>query len=559
MIRALLLVLAAALLPQQAPARDAATQAQTGTASISGVVIAAADKQPIGFARVALNSTDRITYANAKGEFLFPKLPAGLYAISVQASGYLPMSLGQSTSGRPGIAQVLAAGEERKSVMLVMHKGGVVSGHVVGPDGRPLSEINVGVLRKSWAHDGSIAFVWSAQGKTDDRGDYRIPGLIAGSYLVEVVPPGTLGIESASAILEAQRLATEGMIQTFYPGTTDAASALPITVEVDAERAGIDFAIQPTPMVRVSGRVDGFVVGPVSARPQGQVNAGTLRLQPSAQTSGGILANNTGRGPFARVAPDGRFRFEAVPVGEYQLLYSWSDAGRAGSYGASSITLSDRDSEDVTVGAHPAANVVGDIVITNAPGKPASVSLFGLIPLSGFWRENSNFIPARMDPSGTFAINGLAPGRYAFSAAAPAEGKYLAAIDVDGARATGTLLEIGFGDMKNVRLTFATDVAEISGNIRRENLQPVAEYALVVFPSDKREWPVWMTGAGVSRADSSGRYKYSTRPGSYLIAAVDDVEQNQWLDPAFLESLIPTATKITLGPGQKLTQDFVVK
>src|SRR6185369_2517069 len=95
---------------------------QTGTASISGVVIAAADKQPIGYARVALSDSARITYTNAKGEFVFPKLPAGRYAISAQASGYLPMSLGQSRSGRPGVAQVLAAGEERKGVVLAMHK-----------------------------------------------------------------------------------------------------------------------------------------------------------------------------------------------------------------------------------------------------------------------------------------------------------------------------------------------------------------------------------------------------------------------------------------------------
>jgi len=555
-IRVLVLALVAAVFPQQPP-RD--SPSQTGTASISGVVIAAADKQPIGYARVALSDSARITYTNAKGEFVFPKLPAGRYAISAQASGYLPMSLGQSRSGRPGVAQVLAAGEERKGVVLAMHKGGIVAGHVVGPDGRPLADVNVGALRKSWAQDGSTVFVWSAPGKTDDRGDYRIAGLIAGTYLVEVVPPGIIGRENSTTIDDAQRLATEGMIQTFYPGTTDPAAAASITVDVDTERAGIDFNIQPTPMVRVSGHVDGVVVGPVPTRPAGQINAGSLRLLPPGQAAGAMLASNTGRGPFARVTPDGRFRFEAVPVGQYELLYSWSDAGRAGSFGASPVTVGDRDIEDATVDAHPAASITGEIVTANAPGKPASVPLFGLIPLSGLWRENSNFIPARIESPGKFAIDGLAPGRYAFSAAAPAAGKYLSKVEVDGALATGTVIEIGASDTKNVRVTFAEDAAEVAGNIRREDLSPVSEYALVIFPSDKREWPVWMTGAGIARPDSSGRYAYPTKPGSYLIAAVADVEQNQWLDIAFLESLIPGATKITLGPSQKLTQDFVVK
>jgi hypothetical protein len=87
----------------------------------------------------------------------------------------------------------------------------------------------------------------------------------------------------------------------------------------------------------------------------------------------------------------------------------------------------------------------------------------------------------------------------------------------------------------------------------------VTAYALVIFPVDKREWRVWKTGAGVARPDSSGHYSYSMKPGSYLIAPVEDVATFQWLDPAFLESLIPGATKITLASAQKLTQDFIVK
>lgn len=574
MIRALLLALATTLLPPQTPARDTATQTQTGTASISGVVIAAADKQPIGFARVALNDSARITYTNARGEFLFPKLPAGRYAISVQASGYLSMSLGQLQSSRPGIAQVLAANEERKGVVLVMHKGGIVSGHVVGADNRPLADVSVGVLRKSWAQDGSATFIWSGQSKTDDRGDYRISGLIRGYYLVEVVPPTILGRENAATIDEAQRLAAEGMIQTFYPGTTDPASAAPVSVDIDAERPGIDFAIQPAPMWTVSGRVSGAVSIPMAtgARVGGErpLSGGTARLVPPGQATGGMLASNFGRGPFARVSPDGHFRFEAVSAGRYELLYQSGGAPSTMRYafGSASVTVADRDLENVAVDALPAVSVFGEILSGDAPGRPTDAPAFGLIPLSGSWRENNSFLAAatgrRSDPDGqnappSFFINNLPPGGYAFRPAPSALGAYLSKIEIDGVPATGTLIEIGTSDPKKVRVTYRTDVAEVSGSVRHEDQTPVTEYALVIFPADKREWPIWMTGTGVSRADSSGHYSYSTRPGSYLIAAVADVEQNQWLDPAFLESLIPTATKITLGSGQKLSQDFIVK
>lgn len=560
MIRALALLTVAALVPQQAPSRD--TAPQTGTASIAGVVIAAADKQPIGYARVVLNNSARITYTNAKGEFLFPNLPAGRYAISAQANGYLAVSLGQSQSGRPGIAQVLAAGEDRKGVVLALHKGGIVSGHVVGPDGRPLAGAAVWPLRKTWAQDGRAIFSTSIQGvRTDDRGDYRIPGLVAGSYLVYVVPPQITGREDPTVIDEPQRLANEGMILTFYPGTTDSSGAVPLKVDVDTERAGIDFSIRPVPMWIVNGRVDGAVTDPsprAAAGSAAQINAGNVRLVPAADAADGALALDFTRA-FARVAPDGRFRFEAVPAGQYQLLYARGSNGTNSAYGMSTVSVVDRDVGDALVAAETAANITGEVLRPSGAGSSTAVPAFGLIPLAGPWRNYSSFVTARADASGTFTLNGVSPGRYAFRFAAPAEGIYLKNIDIDGAPASGTLVDVGTADIRNVRATFGTDVAEISGNVRHEDLSPVTEYALVIFPADKREWPVWMSGAGVTRADSAGHYKYAVKPGAYLIAAVEDVDQFQWLDPAFLESLIPTATKITLGPSQKLTQDFVVK
>ena len=44
-------------------------------------------------------------------------------------------------------------------------------------------------------------------------------------------------------------------------------------------------------------------------------------------------------------------------------------------------------------------------------------------------------------------------------------------------------------------------------------------------------------------------------PGEYQIAAVDDVEQGQWTDPAYLQSLVPSATKVTVAEGEKKTLD----
>ena len=39
-------------------------------------------------------------------------------------------------------------------------------------------------------------------------------------------------------------------------------------------------------------------------------------------------------------------------------------------------------------------------------------------------------------------------------------------------------------------------------------------------------------------------------PGDYLAAAVEWVEEGQWLNPQFLQRLRPLASKVVLEPGQ---------
>jgi len=47
------------------------------------------------------------------------------------------------------------------------------------------------------------------------------------------------------------------------------------------------------------------------------------------------------------------------------------------------------------------------------------------------------------------------------------------------------------------------------------------------------------------------RRALSLPPGEYLLAAVEYVEQGQWLNPEYLESLRSRARKVTLEAGRK--------
>jgi hypothetical protein len=60
-----------------------------------------------------------------------------------------------------------------------------------------------------------------------------------------------------------------------------------------------------------------------------------------------------------------------------------------------------------------------------------------------------------------------------------------------------------------------------------------------------------------ARTDASGAYRLSAiPPGEYLVIAVDDVEQGEWFDPAFLDQIKDAATKVMIGEGEQKTQDL---
>jgi hypothetical protein len=59
-----------------------------------------------------------------------------------------------------------------------------------------------------------------------------------------------------------------------------------------------------------------------------------------------------------------------------------------------------------------------------------------------------------------------------------------------------------------------------------------------------------------TRPGSDGRYRITgLPPGEYYLAAISDFDPNEYATPAFLEQVVPGAIKITIGEGEKKTQD----
>jgi tellurite resistance protein len=81
---------------------------------------------------------------------------------------------------------------------------------------------------------------------------------------------------------------------------------------------------------------------------------------------------------------------------------------------------------------------------------------------------------------------------------------------------------------------------------------------VVVFPADRA---LWSSARRVqsTRPATDGRFSFRDLPaGTYLIAALTDVEPGEWTTAAFLEALMPAAVPVALADGETKRQDLRV-
>src|SRR5262249_15242028 len=123
---------------------------------------------------------------DALGRFVFLELP-GLkgYTLTATRLGFVDASYGQTTSSGPVGAIDLKDGQWFSRANMSMFKPGAIGGRVLDERGDPVVGIYVGVLGQQLV-SGTMRLLAGPGAKTDDRGEYRIAGLMPGRYLVAV-------------------------------------------------------------------------------------------------------------------------------------------------------------------------------------------------------------------------------------------------------------------------------------------------------------------------------------------------------------------------------------
>lgn len=170
MTRAILLLLALAAAPLDAAViRGTVVENYTGKLLTRVLVVL----QPLG----ATPGAERTVRTGRLGGFEFSAVPAGVYLVKASRRGFLAVEYGQKRWNSAGEPIVL---EDSANTFLSIRlpRYGAVAGTVVDENDIGLPGQDVAVYRAS--RPPEIV----AHGQTDDRGQYRVGGLIPGKYVV---------------------------------------------------------------------------------------------------------------------------------------------------------------------------------------------------------------------------------------------------------------------------------------------------------------------------------------------------------------------------------------
>jgi protocatechuate 3,4-dioxygenase beta subunit len=536
------------------PPRDNAVT-ETGTAKITGRVIAAETGTPIRRAQINVNSRDarfsRTVTTDTEGRYSLVDLPAGRYRLFVNKAGYVALEYGQARPFETGKPLDLADGQALDKIDFNLPRGSAITGRITDEFGDPITDVQVQAMRYQFVNGERQLVNAGRSAPTNDLGEYRLFGLMPGDYVVRAsLRPNPAPGERET---DTEQVGYPG---TYFPGVLEVAQAQTVTLTLGQEQSSIAFGLVPARLARVSGTVmssDGrpLTGAVVMLRPRS--GSGLVALRANLLASGGPN----------QVGGDGSFRLNNVTPGDYMLeVQQRPGRGQNLENAVSQLEF-----------AFMPLSVAGDIdnlaVVTTA-----GVSMSGRIAYEGPSRPTGQMqivavMPAgtasimaaasralgggRVNAEGTFELRGLMGSQMVRVQGLPA-GWAIKSISIDGTDATDSAFEFKPGNnVSGVVITLTDRLTEVTGSVRDDRGQPVMDYVLVAFSENSKLWGAQSRFVQTSRPNQNGAFSLKgLPPGRYLAALVPSLENGMQNDPAVLDELRPRAQSFSLTEGQTL-------
>jgi hypothetical protein len=488
-------------------------------------------------------------------------------------------------------------------VRLQLTKLAIISGTVRDDGGDAVVGIDVIAFRRTSLQGRPPVLAGDVRVKTDDRGRYRLTGLLPGDYFVCACaqspipfdgpllttlasrPLDLLGVAGRAAKAGADAASLDNTLRTFaptfHPNTPLAGRAERVKASGAAPQDGIDISVTAVRAVRVSGRIIGG--------PPNSLNANFIRLTPIGDIPEAAVITQM---PPMLVQPDGRFDFAGVPPGQYTLEVRLTPGqGGGGPSGAALafiggrsvapsgargggppadslwasqlIAVGDDDVTGVVVGLQPGATITGRLEFSGAapppppPAAPTAGRANGVQLNSIDPPPRNRSYNGAIGADGTFRIPGVVPGRYTVTPFLSLPGwPTIKSVTLGGIDIADTLLDVDGSDLANLVLTVTdTPMAEVRGTLAGGVVNADQDMWVRMFPAERRFWeePFGAFARFKTVRVELNAFTVTRVPaGDYYVVAVGEGGL-EWMDKATLDVMSRSAERITVANGDKKT------
>src|SRR5262245_30318673 len=593
----LLLVQVGAVPPAQTQQQQQVRPQDRG--SITGYIVKMGTGDPVSKATVtitAYNAARNQSYTaitTTGGQFTFQNLEPGQYRLAATRAGYVRMEYGARSPNRPGLPITLSPGQRLTDVILQLMPAGTITGRVFDRDGEPLANVNVEALKYSYQEGQRVMNVAQAA-RTNDLGEYRLFWLQPGQYFVSATPPdgqrgavlnalavagpgiagviedvianrggggrgggrgnpeGGQRVESPQPLpapqtpSDGQDQPAEGYVPVYYPGTTDAQSAAPISLQPGVVFSGVDLTVAAVRTVRVQGQVINGVTG------QPAQNAQILLLPVRRAAGGGAFRGGIrDLGNFrSRINNQGAFEIRGVAPGSYEIIAILNDRNNRMT-ARLPLEIGNSDVQNVSLIASPGFTLTGRLVIE---GQQSGTGSQDLSRVRVSLRPDSAAQVAGGTPSapvqadGTFTLQQVGRDDYRLSVGGMPRNAYVKMARYGGIDIMSEGLRLDRQPTGPLDILISTNTGIVDGTVRNDKQETSVNVTVVLIPDAVRRgrFDLYRT----TSTDATGHFHLEgVAPGDYQVFSWENVENGAWQDPDFIRQFEDRGKPIRINEG----------
>ncbi len=522
-----------------------------GRGVISGTVIEASSGDAVRKAVVTAtwHGTPRAwatTRTDGSGKFTFEGLPAGKYDLRAVKQGLGTAIYGANSVREIGDVITLGDGETHGDVKLRFLRSGTISGRVVDPDGEPVANANVTLLRPG-RNLGERIFA-NAQGtNTNDRGEYKLTGLDPGEYYLRCHPNNQRFM--------AEQGPHEIVVPQYYGGALESKDASPLILRGGDVLNGIDFRLAAEHAATLTGRVTGVPQLDPPAEPQ---PVGGAFIRNGRHFGGGgqavgielIPADNNqmgwGGGGAGAQGPDYKFEMAEIVPGRYRIQANIRAKDKT--YYASQLIDVHQGTNDIVLAMAPAVEVKGHLKVEGSVSHPGE-SFMVMLNMPGFGGRGGNYSsPVKKD--GSFTIEDVPPGEWLLNINPNQAGIFEKSVRLGDKDFLFKRVEIPPGLDVPLNIVLSSNTAVVSGEIDSGGADS-KRAGILLAPVGKLHTLARFYYAALS--DDNGKFKLNAvAPGKYKIFALEKIATASYRNPESADLLDAMGEELEVTEGAKV-------